>query len=239
MSKYREVYDKVLPESKRLSEKPNIVLSKIVRPLCILATLPFLNTNIRPTTITKISVLASLAGFGFLAFGRSMWMSLIGWAFFFLWVILDGVDGDLARYKDQTSAIGELWDSFGGYVAMVLTYLGTGMAAFFDTNRFEFFEPYWFLVLGGATAVISIFPRLMVHKKREVMGSMDSTKSLTDKKSFGLGKTIALNFISLSGLFQIIFLCCILLHTLNIFICFYFVANTGMMLISLRSILKE
>ena len=121
MSRYKDVYDKVLPEAKRQSEKPNIVLSKIVRPLCIYATLPFLDTNIRPTTITKISVLASLIGFGFLSFGRSLLFNIVGWIFFFIWVILDGVDGNLARYKNQTSVMGEVWDAFGGYVAMVLT----------------------------------------------------------------------------------------------------------------------
>lgn len=239
MSRYKDVYDKVLPEAKRQSEKPNIVLSKIVRPLCIYATLPFLDTNIRPTTITKISVLASLIGFGFLSFGRSLLFNIVGWIFFFIWVILDGVDGNLARYKNQTSVMGEVWDAFGGYVAMVLTYFGAGIAAFYDTNRFSYCDPYWLLIIGGATAVMSIFPRLMMHKKRETMGSNESTKEFTIKQEFGLKQAIAMNFISLSGLFQIIFLVCIILHLLNWWILFYCIANLGMMLISLRSILKE
>ena len=239
MSKYKDVYDKVLPEAKRQSEKPNIVLSKIVRPLCIYATLPFLNTNIKPTTITKISVLASLIGFGFLAFGRSLYLNVIGWIFFFIWVILDGVDGNLARFKNQTSPMGEIWDAFGGYVAMVLTYFGAGIAAFYDVNRYSYCEPYWLLIIGGATAVMSIFPRLMMHKKRETMGSNESTKEFTNKQGFGLKQAIAMNFISLSGLFQILFLACIILHFLNWWILFYCIANLGIMLISLRSILKE
>ena len=239
MTRYKEVYDKVLPESKRLSEKPNIVLSKIVRPLCIYATLPFLNTNIKPTTITKFSVLSSVIGFFFLAFGKNMWTSLLGWFFFFVWVILDGVDGDLARYNNQTSLHGEVWDSFGGYAAMALTYFGVGIAAFYDNNRFVLCEPYCFLILGGATSIMSIFPRLMMHKKRETYGSKVSTQEFTDKKSFGIIQTIALNFISLSGMFQFILLFCIVFHCLNLFCLFYFVANLGMMLYTLRSILKE
>ena len=239
MHKYREVYDEVLPEEKRASERGNIILYTIVRPLCIWATLPLLDTNVKPTTITKISVAASVAGFGFLAFGKSIALQLVGWLLFFTWVILDGVDGNLARYKKQTSIMGEIWDSFGGYAAMVLTYFGTGIAAFYTDNAFTFCEPYWMLILGGATSVISIFPRLMMHKKRSTQGSEESTSNFTNKSSFGLVKTVAYNFISLSGLFQIIFIICIALRLLNIFILFYFVLNMSMMLISLHSLLKE
>ena len=239
MHKYKEVYDEVLPEAKRASERKNVILHAIVRPLCIWATLPLLDTKVKPTTITKISVVASLAGFGFLAFGKTVLMQLIGWFLFFVWVILDGVDGNLARYKKQTSSMGEIWDSFGGYVAMVLTYFGTGIAAFYACNRFTFCDPYWMLILGGATAIISIFPRLMMHKKRNTLGSKESTSEFTNKSGFGFVQTVAMNFISLSGLFQIIFITCIALRLLNFFILFYFVLNTGMMLISLRSILKE
>ena len=239
MLKYKDVYSKVLPEAKKQSEKPNILLSLVLRPLGIYATLPFLNTKIQPTTITKLSVAASLIGFGFLAFGRQLVFSIIGWFFFFIWVVLDGVDGNLARYKDQTSAMGEVWDAFGGYVAMVLTYFGAGIAAFYDVNRFSFCEPYWFLIIGGATAVMSIFPRLMMHKKRGTIGSNESTIEFTNKQAFGVKQAIAMNVLSLTGFFQILFLACIILRLLNLWILFYGIVNFMMMLISLHSILKS
>lgn len=239
MKTYKDVYDCVLPESKRNADKKNVVLHTIVRPLSIYLTLPLLETNISPTAVTKISVAASVVGFGCLTFGRSLIWWLLGWFCFFAWAVLDCVDGNIARYKKQTSAMGEVWDAFGGYVAMVLTYLGAGMAAYHSNNAVTFCQPYWMLFLGGVTAVISILPRLMMHKKRQTLGSRESTSELTDKQSFGFVQSVAHNFISLIGLFQIVFLLAIILRVLNFFLVFYFVLNLGMMLLSLRSILKE
>lgn len=239
MKTFKEVYDYVLPESKRSADRKNIILHTVVRPLSIYLTLPLLETKIKPTTVTKISVAASVAGLCCFTFGKGLLWNLLGWLSFFTWAVLDCVDGNIARYKKQTSAMGEVWDAFGGYVAMVLTYLGAGMAAFRDHNAVSFCEPYWLLFLGGVTAVISILPRLMMHKKRQTIGSKENTSELTNKASFGLVQSVVHNFISLIGLFQIVFLLSIILHILNFFLVFYFILNLGMMLITLRSILKE
>lgn len=136
MVKYRDVYDRVLPESKRASDRQNIVLAKIVRPLSIYLTLPLLETNVKATTVTKISVIASLIGFSLLSFGHNMVLNVLGWVCFFAWAVLDCVDGNIARYKDQCSDMGELWDAFGGYVAMVLTYFGGGGCCFFRSESY-------------------------------------------------------------------------------------------------------
>jgi hypothetical protein len=79
---------------------------------------------------------------------------------------------------------------------------------------------------------------MIMHKKR-AMGEKESTKSFTNKQKFSIVQSLAHNFISLIGLFQFIFLFCIIFRLLNVWILVYFVANLGMMLISLRSLLKE
>ena len=238
MVKYHEVYDRVLPESKRASDRQNIILAKVVRPLSIYLTLPLLEKDVKATTVTKFSVAVSLVGFALLMLGHSMALNILGWFCFFMWAVLDCVDGNIARFKNQCSSMGELWDAFGGYVAMVLTYFGGGIAAYFDQNYITFCEPYFLLILGGATAIMSIFPRMIMHKKR-AMGEKESTKSFTNKQKFSIVQSLAHNFISLIGLFQFIFLFCIIFRLLNVWILVYFIANLGMMLISLRSLLKE
>ena len=47
-----------------------------------------------------------------------------------------------------------------------------------------------------------------------------------------------MNLISVIGLFQVIFLACMLTHTLNWFIMFYCVVNFGMMVLSVRKMVK-
>ena len=236
---YKEIYEKVMPEKKRREERFNIFAHWIGRPISILMTLPLVNTKITPITITKFSILASIIGFTLVAFGKSLNLKIIGWIFFLLWNLLDGVDGNLARCTDQCSTLGDLWDTTAGYLAMVLTYFSAGIAAFYDKNMIVFLEPYWFLILGGFTSLASIFPRLVMHKKKSSEMNSEAVKALSNKENFGFKNIIAMNLISPSGFMQIIFLMCILFHYLNIYIVFYAFINLLIMLISLNSLLKN
>lgn len=239
MSKYNDIYNKVLTKEKIDAEKHNIVLSKIVRPLCVLFTVPFLNTSIAPTTITIFSVISLIVGFVFFIAFQGLVFQIAGWLFFFIWVILDGVDGNLARYKNQTSEYGEIWDAFGGYCAIVLFYYSSGCAACFGYNRFEFCNPVVYLLLGSASAILAIFPRLMLHKIREIKSSKTALKEFTGKASFSPSKAIAHNLLSLSGLFQIILLCAILTRTLNVFVAIYFCLNFLFCIATLFKLLRK
>lgn len=236
---YKEIYDIAMPEKKRKEELWNLWVTIAVRPLSILLTVPLTSTKVKPTTITKWSVLANLVGFILVAFAQNLTMSIIGWFFFFIWAILDGVDGNLARSTNQCSPMGDLWDTMGGYAAMVLIYFSAGIAAYFDESFFDLYDKHWLLILGGATAVMSIFPRLIMHKKKSSNIDDKSVKAISDKQNFSLSKIAAMNLVSPSGLMQVLFLAAILLHVLNIFTIFYFIVNLGIMIISLRSLLKE
>lgn len=236
---YKEIYDIAMPVAKRKEERLNIWVTIAVRPLSVFLIKPLINSKVKPTTITKISVLSSVIGFFFLALSHSLVYSLIGWLFFFIWAVLDGVDGNLARCTNQCSPLGDLWDTMGGYAAMVLMYFGAGIAAFHDVNIYDYIQTPYYLVLGGATAIMSIFPRLVLHKKKSSGIDSKAVKELSDKQSFSLSKIIGMNLVSPSGALQLVLLAAILTHTLNFFVAAYCVINLGIMLVSLRSLLKE
>lgn len=236
---YKEIYDIAMPMAKRKEERLNIWVTIAVRPLSVLLIKPLINSKVKPTTITKISVLASLVGFFLLAFGQSLEYGLMGWLFFFIWAVLDGVDGNLARCTNQCSPLGDLWDTMGGYAAMVLMYFGAGIAAFHDINLYDYMNPSNYLILGGATAIMSIFPRLVMHKKKSSGIESKAVKALSDKQGFSLSKVIGMNLVSPSGALQLVLLAAILSHTLNFFIVLYCFVNFAIMMVSLRSLLKE
>lgn len=234
---YKEIFNIALPEQKRKEERWNIWVTIAVRPLSILLTIPFISSNTKPTTITKWSIASILVGFFIVCFAPTMLWKLIGWLFFFIWSILDGVDGNLARCTNQCSALGDLWDTMGGYIAMVLIYFSAGIIAFYDTNQFVFCPNEFLLIGGSATAIMSIFPRLIMHKKKSSENNSEAIKSLSDKQHFGFSQIAAMNLVSPSGFMQIIFLTSILLHFLNIFILMYFLINMGIMVVSLKKLL--
>lgn len=236
--KYSEIYDICMPEKKRKEERYNVWVTIAVRPLSILVTKLFVNTNVKPTTITKWSVLSSLIGFFILCFLHSLNWLLVGWFFFFVWAILDGVDGNLARCTKQCSMLGDLWDTMGGYAAMVLMYFAAGVVAYFKPQIELFFDPVIFLILGCATSVISIFPRLVMHKRKSSGINDAAVNAVSDKHKFGLSQIAAMNLVSPSGFMQIIFLIALVFNMLNYFVTLYFIVNTGIMLMSLNKLLK-
>lgn len=235
----KEIYDIAVPAAKRKEEKFNIWVTIAVRPLSVLVTKPFLNTKIKPTQITAFSLLCSLIGFFLLSFTHIMPIKVLGWLFFFAWAVLDGVDGNYARCSNQCSQLGDLWDTTGGYAAMVLMYFACGIVAFYDINFVSLVDPYWHLIIGGATAIFSIFPRLVMHKKKSYGNSCDAVKELSNKKSFGLSQIVAMNLVSPSGFMQVLLLICIIMHITNLFIAFYFVVNLGIMSLSLYKLLRD
>ena len=235
---FKEIYDITVPIEKKREEKFNIWVAIVVRPLSVLVTKPFLRTNIKPTQITAFSLLCSLVGFFVISFSHTIPLRIVGWILFFVWAVLDGVDGNYARCSNQCSQLGDLWDTTGGYAAMVLMYFSSGIVAFYDKNMVRLVDPYWYLLLGGATAMFSIFPRLVMHKKKSYGISSKAINDLSDKNNFGILQIIAMNLVSPSGFMQVILLFCILFHTTDIFITFYFVVNLGVMSLSLYKLLK-
>lgn len=236
---YKEIYDIAVPPQKRKEERWNLLAGHIGRPISVLMTVPLTKTKVKPTTVTGWSLIALVIGAILVSFNFNTTITIVGWGFFFLWNLLDGVDGNLARSTKQCSNLGDLWDTTGGYAAMVLTYFSIGVSSYYDSNLYDFCDKSLLLILGGATAVMSIFPRLVMQKKKTYGINSDAVKNLTDKSNFGIKQIISMNLISPSGFMQVLFLLCIIFHTLNFFILAYTVINMCIMVVSLYQLLKE
>lgn len=65
----------------------------------------FLHTNIHPNTITVLSVIVFFAGVG-MFISSSMVDQLIGVFFVFLSIVVDGSDGEVARFRGQSGPVG-------------------------------------------------------------------------------------------------------------------------------------
>lgn len=233
----KEIRERTLPPEKEQTEKWDI-WSYVNRPVSYVVTKWLLNTKVSPTQVTIWSVFACVLAFGFLAFGKTMPLMLLGWFFYFVWVVLDCVDGGLARCRQQTSKMGELWDAFGGYVCTVAVFFSAGIAAYYDNNKFVIGEPYWQIIIGASTAFFSILPRLIMQKKKNLNLDSESIAMLADKHNFGIIQLVAMNVISCAGLMQVFLLLSIVFHLLNIFNIVYFIIMFVFMLKTLYSLLK-
>lgn len=233
----KEIYDVCVPAKKRAADKLNPWLYFVIRPLSIVFTKPLLATKITPCQVTALSMLTTLIGFALVAFGETLPVKIVGWFGFFLWAILDCIDGNIARCKSMTGPRGELWDATGGYLALSLIFFSAGISAYYDNNVLNYAEPVIYVILGSATSLLSIFPRLIAQKKKAI-SSADAVSAVMDKNSFSLPKVIAMNIESAIGFMQILFLLCIIFNLLNVFLGLYFIFNAIITIYSLYTLLK-
>ena len=238
----KEIKQKTMTPEKRASAKNDYFAFYIGRPLSYVLTIPFLYTNISPNAVSLISIIPLIAGFILMCIGGTMPILLMGWVCFFLWNLLDGVDGNIARYKKQFSELGSVYDAMSGYVAMVLSYFAWGVAAAHTSGIVQSIVSVsedTYIILGALSGVFVIFPRLIMHKAINTLDNKNSMNSVKDKSEYGLMKVIALNLTSVTGLAQVLMLISILLHILDLFTIGYFVLNAMVMIVSLRSIFNQ
>lgn len=234
---YRDIRDKTMSKEKYETAKQDYFAFYIGRPLSYWLTIPFLNTNLTPNQVSYISIIPVFIGFLLMTFAESKIVLLLGWLMLFLWNLLDGVDGNLARYRKQFSKDGSVIDAMAGYVSMAFTYLSAGIAA----SNYENLniESKYFIILGALSSMSLIFPRLVMHKYINSVGVDESSKSVKDKESFSPIKILALNLTSITGLPQVFLCIAILTVTLDYLTVIYCFINVSVMFASLYSLLKN
>ncbi len=236
----RMIEEKTMSEAKRKEAKNSVFAFYIGRPISYALTVPLLYTNITPNTVTLISIVFAFAGFFFLSLGQTTGMRLLGLLCIFLWNMGDGIDGNIARYKNIKSANGDLLDTLGGYLAMVLVLLGMGSAAYQDTAGASYLPVIIPILLSGLSAVFALIPRLLMHRKIAGEKAAGNTKAeeLKDKEHYGPAKIIALNLCDPAGLQEVIMLVAILGHLCTEFTIAYFLIHTAVMIYSLHGLME-
>lgn len=239
MNIIRDLAKKTMTDEKRKQAKNDFFAYYIGRPLSYILTVPFLKLGIKPNTVSFISIFPSIIGFFMIGFGDTLIIKILGWLMFLLWNLLDGVDGNIARYKKQFSKTGALWDATSGYVAMFLTYIAMGTGCYYGNFTSLNIDQVFMVTLGGLSGTLSIFPRLVLHKRISTLGDDKNSEEMKNKGSYGIIKIIGLNLVSTAGLIQVFMLLAILLSVMDYFTIIYFIINLLICIRTLIKLLKE
>lgn len=127
------------------------------------------------------------------------------------WLVLDCVDGNIARVKKIKTFMGDFYDAIAGYGPFSFTTIALGMAAYHTSLIVPTEYKYCLILIGGAGAVANIYMRL-IHQKylncffagKKIIGELDdiTLQDTEDKKSFAyIREQIDKNF-GVSGLFM-------------------------------------
>lgn len=135
-------------------------LHRLVRPAVHLAA----RAHLTPNQITTMRLATGLAAAAFFAQEAYGWMA-IGGLFFLLSMLLDRLDGALAREYDLMSLAGYRYDLASDCAASVATFIGLGIGASYAAGP----GALWFGMLAGAGIGV-LFLELNVLKVASVRG---------------------------------------------------------------------
>lgn len=122
---------------------------------------------------------------------------------------------------------------------MFLTYVAMGTGCYYGNFTLLHIDQALMITLGGLSGILSIFPRLVMHKRISSLGQDESSNSMKDKNSYGFLKIVCLNLVSTAGLIQVIMLLCIVFKIMDIFTLVYFIINLLICIGSLKKLLEE
>lgn len=235
----KQIEEKTMSPAKRAEAKNSIWGFYVGRPITYVLTIPFLYTNISPNAITVISILFVIASYVAFAAAKTTGIRLLGLFLLFLWSMFDGIDGNVARYKNQKSVSGDILDTLGGYLAIAVVFLGVGSMAYHDPLSRVFLSREFVLEIAGLSTAVSFIPRILMHRQIAAKGKEGGAGSIQDKSSYSLPKIIALNLCDPAGFQEHLILLAILLHLEWEFTVCYFLLNTAIMIYSIRQLIKE
>ena len=236
----RDIAKKTMTPEKRKGAKYDLFAFYVGRPISYVLSVPFINMHIRPNVISLLSFIPSLIGFVLLGFGKTPGSRLAGALFFLLWNFMDGIDGNTARYYNQPSKMGRLWDATAGYVATMLLYFAMGLSVVNTSipsmslfNKQFIIPDIYFVAMGGLTSINTMFYRLVMHKK-SLLYLEDTNKGLiSDKNTYSWPMILALNITSTAGFMQLFMIVAVISGYVREFVLAYFMIQ---LLITIKSL---
>lgn len=196
--------------TKKKNSRSSLWVQLWVRKASFPLTYLFINTG---WTANMVSVLSWFVIFGaavLLCF-NNFWCMLAGVILTNFWLVLDCVDGNIARVKKVKTFMGDFYDAVAGYGPFSFTTIALGVAAFNTSYLVTEQYRYLLILIGAIGAVSNIYMRL-VHQKylncyftgKKILNELEeiTLQDTEDKRSFAyIREQIDKNF-GVSGLFM-------------------------------------
>jgi phosphatidylglycerophosphate synthase len=138
--------------------KERVFISRcIYRPVSFYISIPFVLLGFSANQVTWIRLGVALVSMVFLAADRH-WAIVVGSLLYAIQVLLDYVDGNIARLSDKTSYLGSFLDGIVGVLADVLMPISVSLGLFLMPDQNLTFiasqvSPWWILLVGALTSV--------------------------------------------------------------------------------------
>ncbi|HUJ88992.1 MAG TPA: CDP-alcohol phosphatidyltransferase family protein [Syntrophorhabdales bacterium] len=113
-------------------------------------------TPVTPNGVTLFNVAVGL-GAAFLLLRGGYWSQLVGTLLFLSCVVLDGVDGEVARLKLQETAFGHYLDIVTDNIVHLAIFIGLAVGLYRQTGDRLYLQLLWFLLGGFGFCAAAIY----------------------------------------------------------------------------------
>lgn len=195
---------------KKKNSRSSLWVRLFIRKLSFPFTYLFINTGWSANMVSVLSWAVIFIASVLLCIHNS-WTMLAGVILTNFWLVLDCVDGNIARCKKQKTFMGDFYDAIAGYGPFSFSMIGIGVAAYHTSFLVPEQYRYLLLIIGGLGAMINLYTRL-IHQKyqncffaaKNILGENEeiTLKDTENKRSFAyIREAIDKNF-GVSGLFM-------------------------------------
>jgi len=182
-------------EAKRLSDKSDIWLYFVIRPISFHPTWLFVRLGISANKVTLVGLVIGIVGGVFLAFG-SYWAAILGALLINVRFLFDVIDGNVARCTNSCTKYGHYLDAFSTYIMIVLMPITIGIGVYNHPDPYlNYLSNFLFgmnvnsniyLMLGISGALFSIFGELVTSS----LSAVFSMKPVKHRPKAGIRRNL-------------------------------------------------
>jgi len=157
----------------------------ILRPIAFMFVKLLYPFSITPNQVSLMNIIVGIISGYFFSRG-TVTSFIIGGSLYFLCMVLDCVDGMIARLKNSGTAIGRIIDGFADYIVVISVYVGMGIGFEKGLINLDFLpiNHWWVMVIAAVSHLLHCM--LVDYYRAEFMayGLDKSTSTWEEKEKF-------------------------------------------------------
>lgn len=127
-------------------------------------------TRITPNQVTLGGMTIGLVG-AFLLSQPDYWFQLVGSLLFLFCVVVDGVDGEIARLRLQETRLGHYLDIITDNIVHLAVFIGMAFGLYRKTGSEIYLNALWFLIAGFFLCAVVVYHYLLKRSRDELKRS--------------------------------------------------------------------
>lgn len=215
-----------LPQKK--NSNSSLWVKVVVRKLSFIFTYFFINMGFSANAVSCLSIVVAVTACTFYMINEN-WALVLAIVLINFWLVLDCVDGNIARCLKRKTVFGEFVDDIGGYYVEALVYLAIGVCASHMGGILFAVGSEWIIIIGAISSSINVLSRLIYkdygHFAIHADKSMQEEHTIDDKHSLYYIRNRVSKEFGMSGLFMPLTIICALTHSYDLMTLFYFAFN--------------